>query len=82
MQSISVPAVASRPPSTAAAYASVPEKDDPETEEETFRSVTRNPPVVDELVLNGFERKKVIRAVELIGENFDDLLPFLMANTS
>ena len=45
-------------------------------------SVDDYPPVVQELVMNGFELAKVVRAVELVGEDFDDLLPFLMSNTA
>jgi hypothetical protein len=31
--------------------------------------------------MNGFELPKVVRAYELIGDNFDDLLSFLCSNT-
>jgi predicted cation transporter len=47
-----------------------------------MRAVDEYPPVVQEMVMNGFEIAKVVRAVELIGENFDDVLAFLMSNTS
>ena len=46
-----------------------------------LRSVGEYPPVVQELVMNGFDLAKVVRAVELIGDNFDDLLAFLLSNT-
>ena len=39
------------------------------------------PAVVQELAMNGFELPKVVRAYELIGDNFDDLLSFLCSNT-
>lgn len=38
------------------------------------------PQTVQELVMNGFELAKVVRAYELIGDRFDDLLSFLMSN--
>mmetsp|Transcript_25643 Transcript_25643/g.37743 ORF Transcript_25643/g.37743 Transcript_25643/m.37743 type:complete len:717 (-) Transcript_25643:203-2353(-) len=40
------------------------------------------PQTVQELVMNGFELSRVLRAYDLVGDNFDDLLAFLMtANT-
>jgi hypothetical protein len=36
---------------------------------------------VQELVMNGFDLKKVVRAYELIGDNFEDLIAFLVSNT-
>lgn len=40
------------------------------------------PPSVQELVMNGFELSKVIHAYDLIGDNFDDLLSFLLSSGS
>jgi hypothetical protein len=40
------------------------------------------PQTVQELVMNGFELRKVIHAYELIGDNFDDLLSFLLSSTN
>lgn len=40
------------------------------------------PASVQELVMNGFELQKVLRAFDLIGDNFDDLLSFLLSQTS
>ena len=37
------------------------------------------PQCVQELVMNGFELPKVLRAYELVGDNFDSLLSFLMS---
>lgn len=37
------------------------------------------PQTVQELVMNGFELEKVIRAYEFIGDHFDDLLSFLLS---
>jgi hypothetical protein len=45
-------------------------------------SADEYPFVVQELVMNGFELSKVVRAYELVGDNFDDLLSFLMSSTS
>ena len=39
------------------------------------------PQCVQELVMNGFALEKVLRAYELVGENFDSLLNFLMSST-
>lgn len=36
------------------------------------------PPCVEELVLNGFDRSKVIQAYELIGDDMDQMLAFLL----
>lgn len=38
------------------------------------------PQVVQELVMNGFELSRVIHAYDLVGNNFDDLLAFLMSS--
>ena len=38
------------------------------------------PQSVQELVMNGFELRKVVHAYELVGDNFDDLLSFLMSS--
>jgi hypothetical protein len=40
------------------------------------------PASVQELVMNGFELQKVLRAYDLIGDNFDDLLSFLLSQTT
>lgn len=32
--------------------------------------------------MNGFDLSKVLRAYDLIGDNFDDLLSFLLSSTS
>lgn len=40
------------------------------------------PQVVQELAMNGFELSKVARAYDLVGDNFDDLLTFLLSNDS
>ncbi|KAI2496566.1 cysteine protease [Fragilaria crotonensis] len=60
----------------AAAAASVPQEEVSGLPSST--STDEYPPTVQELVMNGFELSKVIRAYELIGDNFDDLLLFLM----
>jgi hypothetical protein len=45
-------------------------------------TVDEYPQTVQELVMNGFELQKVVQAYELIGDNFDDLLAFLIQNHS
>lgn len=40
------------------------------------------PQSVQELVMNGFELKKVVHAYELVGDNFDNLLGFLMSTST
>ena len=37
------------------------------------------PNSVQELVMNGFDLSKVLRAYDLVGDNFDDLLSFLLS---
>jgi hypothetical protein len=44
------------------------------------RPIDEYPPTVQELVMNGFELRKVVHAYELIGDDFNDLLAFLMSN--
>lgn len=39
------------------------------------------PQSVQELVMNGFDLKKVVHAYELVGDNFDNLLGFLMSTS-
>lgn len=39
------------------------------------------PQTVQELVMNGFELEKVLRAYDLVGDHFDDLLSFLLSST-
>jgi len=41
-------------------------------------AVRASPPVVRELVMNGFELPRVLHAYDLVGDNFDDLLAFLV----
>ena len=40
------------------------------------------PASVQELVMNGFELSKVLHAYSLIGDNFDDLLSFLLSSAT
>mmetsp|Transcript_17957 Transcript_17957/g.23791 ORF Transcript_17957/g.23791 Transcript_17957/m.23791 type:complete len:866 (+) Transcript_17957:404-3001(+) len=40
------------------------------------------PQTVQELVMNGFELSKVLHAYDLLGDNFDDLLTFLMSSAT
>jgi hypothetical protein len=43
---------------------------------------TDYPQSIQELVMNGFELKRVVRAYELVGDNFDDLLSFLISTSA
>jgi hypothetical protein len=43
-------------------------------------TVDEYPSSVQELVMNGFDLSKVLRAYDLIGDNFDDLLSFLLSS--
>jgi len=40
------------------------------------------PQTVQELVMNGFELSKVVRAYDLLGDNFDDILSYLMSTAT
>ena len=40
------------------------------------------PASVQELVMNGFELSRVLHAYDLIGDNFDDLLSFLLSSST
>ena len=61
-----------------ASVAAVPSPAD--NEDDRISPNAQYPQTVQELVMNGFELKRVVRAYELIGDNFDDLLSFLMSN--
>ena len=77
------------PPPVAAAAAAVASAasipgaaDNDEDSVSASASVAQYPQTVHELVMNGFELRKVVRAYELICDNFDDLLAFLMSNNN
>ena len=74
---LSVAAAAAAAPPVAAAAASSAGYD----AHEDVGPPDEYPPVVQELVMNGFELPKVVRAYELIGDNFDNLLSFLCSST-
>jgi hypothetical protein len=84
------PSAASIPPpiAAAAAVASVASASVPaaskreDSSPPALGAVDEYPQTVQELVMNGFELSKVVRAYELIGDSFDDLLSFLMSTTS
>lgn len=60
--------------------------DNPATHDDDFTgsmnagasTASEYPDSVAELVMNGFELSQVLRAYELVGDNFDDLLALLM----
>mmetsp|Transcript_10 Transcript_10/g.45 ORF Transcript_10/g.45 Transcript_10/m.45 type:complete len:412 (+) Transcript_10:46-1281(+) len=73
----------SKQPPPAAAAASSPSSTAPGSSFAASREPPTDeyPAVVQELVMNGFGLPRVVRAYELLGDNFDDLLAFLMSNT-
>jgi hypothetical protein len=70
------------PPPAAAAAPSVASIASAASAESSPLTADEYPQTVQELVMNGFELGKVVHAYELIGDNFDDLLTFLMSNSS
>ena len=78
----SIPPVASAPPVAAASVASVQEAASVAAAAAPSGLEEEYPQTVQELVMNGFELSKVVRAFELIGDNFDELLAFLMSSSS
>lgn len=73
------PDVASMCVASPAAAAAVPSASDFAVDDS---SVTDYPQSMQELVMNGFDLKRVIKAYELVGDNFDDMLSFLLSTTS
>ncbi|KAG7345624.1 OTU-like cysteine protease [Nitzschia inconspicua] len=47
-----------------------------------LRSVEEYSNTVQELVMNGFELRDVLKAYDLVGDNFDDMLSLLLSNAS
>lgn len=61
---------------------SIDDNDESDDDDEAKKMLKKKyPPCVDELILNGFQRSKVISAYELIGDNFDELLTYLASTT-
>eukprot|EP00980_Cylindrotheca_fusiformis_P006360 scaffold1356_cov123-Cylindrotheca_fusiformis.AAC.41 len=80
-QAARIPPPVAAAASVASAAASLPsaaKKDDDSPL--TGTSIEEYPQTVQELVLNGFELQKVVRAYELVGDNFDGLLACLISN--
>ena len=69
--SASIPAVASIP-----AAASLPIESAP------LRSAEDYSQAVQDLIMNGFQLKDVVKAQDLVGDNFDAMLTFLLSNPS
>ena len=67
----SIPAAASMP--SAASFAQAPSP---------LRSAEDYSQSVQDLVMNGFQLKDVVKAYDLVGDNFDAMLTFLLANPS
>lgn len=87
----SIPSAASVTPiapsvaaAAAPAVASRPSNDDNRSSQATAGPMMAEhyPQTVQELVMNGFELRKVVHAYELVGDNFDHLLAFLMNGCS
>ena len=78
-EALVAPVAAAAAPSVAVAAAACPQALPPSPP--PLGAVDEYPQSVQELVMNGFELSKVVRAVELIGDDFDDLLAFLMSNS-
>lgn len=77
-----VAAIPPPPPAAAAAASSVASVASAASADSSPLTADEYPQTVQELVMNGFELGKVVHAYELIGDNFDDLLTFLMSNSS
>lgn len=81
-----LPVAAAAPPvASVAAAASVPMMMQPAmaaSASRTIPSTDEYPPTVQELVMNGFELSKVVHAYELIGDDFDNLLSFLVSTSA
>jgi hypothetical protein len=45
-------------------------------------SADEYPNSVQELAMNGFDLSRVLRAYDLVGDNFDDMLSFLLSSAS
>jgi len=72
------------PPLSSCYASSVPAVSSNENEETRslfINSAVDYPQTVQELVMNGFELSKVLRAYELIGDNFDDMLSLLLSQS-
>lgn len=65
--------------SVATAAASVSAVTTTELRDSPLLDSAEYPETVQELVMNGFELSRVVRAYELIGDNFDDMLSFLFS---
>ena len=69
-------------PTPIASTARTNEEEEPIPQYLIKQSNDEYPQTVQELVMNGFELSKVLRAYELIGDNFDDLLAFLISSNT
>lgn len=74
-------ASASSPPVAAAASMPSAEASDDHFVPPPSASMEIYPQTVQELVMNGFELQKVLRAYDLVGDNFDELLTFLVSSS-
>ena len=77
------PAVASAPVAAAAARpasAVLPEEEDSTIERP--RNPEDYPQSVQDMIMNGFDPAKVVRAYDLVGDNFDQMLMFLLSSSA
>lgn len=74
-----IPPAAAAVPSVAAAAAASPPV---AAMSASFPPSMEYPQVVQELAMNGFDLQKAARAYELIGDNFDDLLAYLLSSST
>mmetsp|Transcript_6771 Transcript_6771/g.18397 ORF Transcript_6771/g.18397 Transcript_6771/m.18397 type:complete len:185 (-) Transcript_6771:683-1237(-) len=81
--SISIPPAAASVASMPSAASAVASLDDASTGTSLMSTAAEEyPAIVQELTMNGFPLQKVIKAYELLGDNFDEMLTFLMGTTS
>lgn len=71
----------SNAPPFASSYASSSIQDEPIPSNLLQEGGDEYPQVVQELVMNGFALSNVLKAYDLIGDNFDNLLSFLMSTS-
>jgi len=77
-----IPPVASAAAAAAASVASLPEAASVAAPFQSDAADEEYPQTVQELVMNGFELSKVVHAYSLLGDNFDDLLAFLLSSST
>lgn len=77
----SVPQAATAASASGSASAKRSERQLP-PQQRRLRPVEEYPSTVQELVMNGFSLNAVVKAYDLVGNNFDDILSLLLANNT